>query len=165
VKKLLLLLITSLFSLASMAQASIDTLPPYKKEPYLPAINLIAAPDSTKLTKENLKRKRKTLVIIFSPDCGHCTYATEELLKDFNAFKKINIVMATPLAYNYVKKFYDDYKLAAYPNIHVGYDKGFFLGTFYAVKSYPVIFLYDKKGNLLQEFDSSVKWETVANFL
>ena len=54
--------------------------------------------------------------------------------------------------------------LAAYPNIKAGTDKGYFLGTFFHVRSLPAIFLYDEKGKLKAEFDLAL-WPKIAEAL
>ena len=61
--------------------------------------------------------------------------------------------------------FYEEYKIADYPNIIMGRDPGYFFGTFYKIRSFPRIFLYDKKGNFVQAFDGNVPIEKIAEFL
>ena len=73
--------------------------------------------------------------------------------------------MASPLEYHILKKFYDEYKIADYPNIIMGRDPSYFFGTFYSVRSFPAIFLYDKKGNFVKAFDESVPVQKIAQFL
>jgi thioredoxin-related protein len=145
-----------------LAQTLTDSLPRYKRIPTVPPFKLVVAPDSVVFIKDELKKKRATIVMIFSPDCEHCVHSTEDLLAHYNLFKKVQIVMATALSYDHVKKFYTNLKLTDYPNIKVGYDAAYFLGGFYEVRSFPAIFLYDKKGNFKQAFDGNTKWETIA---
>lgn len=151
-----------LFCNISFAQATKDSLPNYKLIPTVPPFKLIVAPDSVVFIKDQLKKKRATIIMVFSPDCDHCVHSTGDLLAHYSLFKKVQIVMATALAYNHVKKFYADLKLADYPNIKVGFDASYFLGAFYEVRSFPAIFLYDKKGKFKQAFDTNAKWETIA---
>ncbi len=161
-KKLLVILTITLLSNALLAQTSADSLPRYKRIPTVPPFKLVLAPDSVVFIKDELKKKRATIIMVFSPDCDHCVQSTKDLLAHYNLFKKVQIVMATSLAYVYVKKFYADLKLSAYPNIKVGWDAAYFLAGFYDVRMYPAIFLYDKKGNFKQAFDGHTKWETIA---
>jgi thioredoxin-related protein len=159
--------ITGLFILAlvchiSFAQSAKDSLPNYKLVPAVPPFKLFVAPDSTVFTKDQLKKRKATIIMVFSPDCDHCVHATEDLITHYNLFKKVQIIMATSLPYEHVSKFYTQFKLTDYPNIKVGWDANYFLGTFYEVRSYPAIFLYDKKGKFKQAFDANTKWETIA---
>ena len=147
---------------ALSAQVPADTIPPYKQSPHVPPFTLIVAPDSTVFTKDNLKKKQETIIMIFSPDCSHCIHSTEDMLTHAALLKNVQIVMASPLDYGHISQFYKDMKLADYPNIRPGFDNGFFLGTFFDVHSYPAIFLYDKKGKFKRAFDASATWDMVT---
>jgi thioredoxin-related protein len=161
-KNIFFLLAFAIFGNVLFAQSHADSLPRYKRIPTVPPFKLVTAPDSVVFVKDELKKKRATIVMVFSPDCDHCVHSTEDLLAHYNLFKKVQIVMATSLAYVHVKKFYTDLKLADYPNVKVGWDAAYFLPGFYDVRTYPAIFLYDKKGNFKQAFDANAKWETIA---
>ena len=122
-------------------------------------------PDSAAFTKEDLKKKKATIIMVFSPDCDHCIHSTVEMLANFRLIKKAQVVMATSLAYQHIQKFYSDLNIADYPSVKVGLDNTFFLGTFYEVHSYPAIFVYDKRGKFKRYFDGSAKWEEIAKAL
>jgi thioredoxin-related protein len=161
-KKFFILLAFPFLYNALFAQTAIDSLPRYKRIPTVPPFKLVIAPDSIVFIKDELKKKRATIVMVFSPDCDHCVHSTEDLLAHYDLFKKVQIVMATSLAYSHVKKFYTGLKLVDYPNVKVGWDAAYFLAGFYDVRTYPAIFLYDKKGNFKKAFDGNTKWETIA---
>jgi thioredoxin-related protein len=153
-------------NITTFAQTTTEPLAPaYIRIPSVPPFNITIAPDSISFTKENLKKKRATIIVVFSPDCDHCVQSTADLITNYERFKKVEIVMATALSFQQVKKFYTNLKVADYPNIKVGEDKSYFLGTFFEVRSFPAIFLYDKKGEFKQAFDSNAKWETIAKSL
>ena len=137
----------------------------YKRYPTIPPFTITKVPDSTKFTKADLKKKQATLIMIFSPDCEHCQHATEDMLAHFSLFKNVQIVMATPLEYQFILPFYSAYKIAAHPNITMGRDPSYFLGTFFSVHNFPAIFLYDKKGKFVQSFEGSVSFEKIATYL
>ena len=122
-------------------------------------------PDSVVVTKDNLSKKKPTIIMVFSPDCEHCQAETRALTAKIDLFKKAQIVMASPLDFNYIKKFYEEYKIADYPNIIMGRDPGYYLGTFYKIRSFPAIFLYDKKGNFVKAFNGSYPVEQIAELL
>ena len=102
---------------------------------------------------------------MFSPDCEHCQRETDSLLAHFNLFKKVQIVMASPLDYIHIKTFYDKYKIANYPNITIGKDPVWFLGQFYKVRNFPTIAVYDKEGKFVKLFEGSIAVEKVAAVL
>lgn len=162
-KKILVLLVLVVVSKATMAQTDApDTSLLYIRFPFVPSFKLTNMADSSYFTKDNLKKKTATIIMLFSPDCEHCQHETKELTAKINLFKKVQIVMASPLEYDYIKKFYNEYKIADYPNITMGRDPSYFLGTFYKVRSFPAIFLYDKKGNYIMSFSGSAPVEAIA---
>ncbi len=162
-KKIIFLALCSCLFVSAKAQA--DSTLIYLRFPTIPPFSIIKVPDSTKFTKDDLQKKKATVIIIFSPDCDHCQHATKELTANIGLFKKAQIIMASSLEYAYVKKFYEEYKIADYPNIIMGRDPSYFFGTFFRVRSFPAIFVYDKKGNFVQSFDGSVPVEKIAEVL
>ena len=159
-KKYIFLLLLAVISKTGFAQT--DTTLLYLRFPIVPSFKLTNVADSSYFTKDSLKKKKATIIIMFSPDCEHCQAETKALTANIDLFKKAQIVMASPLDYNYLKKFYIEYKIADYPNITMGRDPSYFLGTFYKVRSFPAIFVYDKKGNYVTSFSGSVPIEQVA---
>ncbi len=154
-KKILITLFFELFACFVMAQTVVDTEPAYKRLPNVPPFTITLLSDSSIFAKEDLKKRKQTLIFLFSPDCGHCEHTTTELLAKYESFKKIQIVMVSNMAYYIVKKFYEKFNIAAYPTIKIGIDKSYFLGSFYKLTSYPTIFLYNKKGKYKATFNSS----------
>jgi thioredoxin-related protein len=159
-KKLLLLFLIVAISKAGIAQTDTSLL--YLRFPIVPSFKLTNVADSTYFTKASLKKKKATIIIIFSPTCENCVEETKELKEKISLFKKAQIIMVSPLEYSYLRKFYDDNNIAAYPTITMGRDPGYFLGTFYKVRSLPSIFVYDKKGNLVKSFVGSTPVEAIA---
>ncbi|MGG9971772.1 peroxiredoxin family protein [Ferruginibacter sp. SUN002] len=162
-KKVLLFII--LFTIGKIAAAQTDTSLLYLKFPTVVPFSIIKVPDSTKFTKADLKKKRPVLIMAFSPDCDHCQHETKELLKHIDLFKKVQIVMISPISYNYILEFYNKYELAKYPNITVGRDPVWLIGSFYNIRNYPGLFLYNKKGKFVKAFDGSVPVEKIAEAL
>jgi len=114
---------------------------------------------TTVFSKENLPKKTAVLLMIFNPGCDHCQHETEELIKNMNSFKKIQIVMATVMPIAEMKTFIEKYNLAKYKNIVVGKDQHFFLPGFYMINSLPYLAMYDKQGKLLSTFEGTMKME------
>jgi thioredoxin-related protein len=165
-KKFIISLSILLASTTLFSQTTTEPLAPaYIRIPSIPPFNITIAPDSIPFTKENLKKKKASIIMVFSPNCDHCVHSTQDLITNYENFKKVQIILATAAPFEQVKHFYSSLKIADYPNIKVGQDKSFFLGTFFEVRSFPAIFLYDKKGKFKQAFDSNAKWETIAKFL
>ena len=147
--------------MASFAQQVSDTLPLYQRFPFIPPFKLDNAKDSTKFSKEDLKKKTAMLLIMFSPDCEHCQHETKELIANIDKFKKIQIVMVTWLPYDEMKAFYKEYKIADYPQITMARDAGFMLPPWFKVRSLPFIATFNKKGNLITTMEGSVGMDKI----
>ena len=140
-KTLFLLILSALFYGGLFAQVQTPIEPAYKRIPTIPPFSLANALDSSIFTKENLRKKKPVIIMVFSPDCDHCIHATENLIENIKLFKNTDIILAGSLSFASVQKFYNDLKLVDYPNIHVGFESNRFLNSFYEVKSFPSIFL------------------------
>ncbi|MGF2411531.1 MAG: TlpA family protein disulfide reductase, partial [Ferruginibacter sp.] len=147
---------------ASTVFAQADTSLLYLRFPIVPTFKLTNIADSSYFTKADLKKKKATVIIIFSPTCEHCIEETKELKEKIGLFKKAQIVMVSPLEYSYLRQFYDENKIADYPTITMGRDPGYFLGVFYKVRSLPSVFVYNKKGNFVKSFIGSTPIEEIA---
>jgi len=150
-------LISFCFLLSSITGIGQDiTVPPYKRFPTLPPIQLLLGDSVTKYTKENIPDKKPVLVMLFSPDCNHCQHTAEEMYKNKEALKDIHIVMATVLSLYEMNGFMKKYKLNEMKNVVAGKDIYFLLPPFYAIKNFPYMAMYNKKGNLIMGFEGSM---------
>jgi thiol-disulfide isomerase/thioredoxin len=167
-KKLLLVLSLSLICYFGYSQTSAtnNATPAFISNPTIPAFTLYQAPDSTVFTNQDLEKKKPTLIMIFSPDCGHCQHATTLLLQNISHFKGVQILMTTWLPYSEMVAFYKNYKIADYPQITMGWDKKDFFLPYYHVASYPGMVVYDKKGKYVKSFSGDVNmkdlWEALG---
>jgi thioredoxin-related protein len=146
---------------ATTAADQANAEPPFKRFPTLPPFHLLKLDSSTYLTKEDVKKNHRTIIMYFSPDCDHCKHQTESILADFKKFKDIEIIMATYQPFEELKEFNEHYRMAEHPNIKMGRDEKFFLPPFYKIRNLPYLALYDKKGNLVTTFEGTQKIDTI----
>lgn len=136
---------------------------PFMRFPTIPPFHLLKLDSATYLTKDDLRKNRRTIVMFFSPDCEHCKHQTEAILADFKDFKDIEIVMATYQPFSEMKDFNEHYKIYDHPNIQIGRDEKFVLPPFYKIRNLPYLALYDKKGNLITTFEGTQKVDTLLS--
>lgn len=136
---------------------------PFMRFPTIPPFHLLKLDSSTYLTKDDVKKNRKTIMMYFSPDCEHCKHEIESFLASWSKFRDIEIVMATYQPFGEMKEFNAHYKIYEHPNIHIGRDEKFFLPPFYKIRNLPYLALYDKKGNLITTFEGTQKVETIMD--
>lgn len=162
-KKISLVLSILCISCVAFAQNGYDTVPPYKRFPMVPAFRLLETDSVTLFTKEELKKDKPVLVIVFNPECDHCKHETEEILKHIDDLKKVQIVMAAMGQYAPMKEFYTKYKMSEQSNIKVGQDFQYLLPNFYRIHNLPYLAMYDKKGKLINTFEGTMKIEDLIN--
>ena len=71
--------------------------------------------------------------------------------------------MASPSSYAMVKQFYDEYGLSAMPNIKMGQDVNFVLGSIFQLRTFPSIFVYDQQGKLAKAFVGNIGVPAILN--
>ncbi|HLA60557.1 MAG TPA: hypothetical protein VK622_17405 [Puia sp.] len=135
--------------------------PPYLKNPGIPPFRLLEVDSLHYLTKDDLKKNHKVLVIFFSPECEHCKHQMRDILADANKFKDIEIVMATFQPFDEMKSFYTYFRLADHSNILMGRDDKYMLPPYYRMQSLPCLALYDKKGQFITKFEGNQKVDTL----
>jgi thioredoxin-related protein len=164
-KKIIFFALLLISFTTTFAQKTDASLPPYKQSPTVPPLKLMRA-DSTFFTvKDLVKKKMGTVVILFSPTCSHCQHQAEEITSHIGDFKDVNFIFSTSYDVKDMKQYISDYGLDKFPNITIGYDKGYNMGSFYKIQSLPGIFVYDKKGQFVTNFETNVKAQTLLDAL
>ncbi len=107
-------------------------------------------------------KKHPTIVIYFSPTCGHCQHQAEEITSHIKQLEDVQILMVTSHPLYEIRQFIDTYAINHFANITVARDPDFNMGRFYELKSMPGIFIYNKKGKLKKAFDTNVKIEDLV---
>lgn len=133
-----------------------NTTAPFKQYPVIPAFPL-TLPDGTVITKNDIKKNVPTIVFVFSVDCDHCKHLTEELVKNIDQFKKTQILMITPFQVEQMKEYYNQYKIKNYSNIIMASEPTRQIMYFYDMKYFPGIFIYNKKQQLIKNYEGTVK--------
>jgi peroxiredoxin len=139
----------------NLAIVGSDSLAPYQKSPTIPPFS-IQTPDSSWFSKANLQPKKQTLILYFSPDCGHCQLETEEVLTKIKDLSNLQIVMVTSRPFEDMVRFADHYKISRFPGIKIGTDPSRMVTQFYEVKFTPFSALYDKKGLLVKVYEKGI---------
>jgi thiol-disulfide isomerase/thioredoxin len=161
-KYLFILLTAAAFSLSANAQT--DTVPNYIKLPYIPPFK-IQQPDSSWYSKADVPAKKPTLILYFSPDCGHCQLETEEMLSRSKQLKNLQVVMITSRPYEDMANFAEHYKINRFPFIKIGWDPQRLVTNFYSVKFTPFSALYDRKGKLVKVYEGGIDWDELITKL
>lgn len=140
------------------------TTPLYAQYP-LPQFSILLTDSVTWYTKNDIPQRKKTIIMLFSPDCEHCKHETELIKKNISHFKGTQIVMVTPMPFQKMLDYYNHYELHKFKNITVGRDPRFFFSNYFKVRFLPFMAIYDKNFRLLKTFEGSTKWEDLVTYL
>lgn len=105
------------------------------------------------------------MLVVFNPQCDHCQHETEELIRNMDKLKNVQIVMATSSPFTDMKDFIEKYKLAQYKNVVVTQDTDFFLLNFYMLHNLPFHAFYNKKKELISVAEGSMTIEKILAVL
>jgi thioredoxin-related protein len=135
-----------------------DTLKPYQKYPKLPAFNIMLMDSVTVFNTYNIPEGRKTILLFFSPDCSHCQALFRELTKNMDSLRDVDFYLMSPVHnISMIRNFYSEYHLADFKNIKVaGRDYEYFFITYYGIKSFPDMALYDEHKKLIKLFEGDI---------
>ena len=134
------------------AQTAKDSLPPYLQVPFVPPFKILLT-DSSSFAKADLPKSKPTVIMYFSPDCGHCQIQIKELADSIQFVNDVTFILASYKPIPEIEAFEQEYKLKQFSNIKVGRDVKYFLPSFYKVRFTPFVAVYNKKGKLRLAFE------------
>ena len=160
------LLLSGLLALMITGYSQVDSIKaPYQKFPSFPPIKLLLPDSSSFFTKSDLAKKSPVMLMLFNPQCEHCKHETEQLVKNIDKFKNIQIIMVTSMPFDSMMTFREKYKLAQFDNIIVAQDSHYFLPTYFMISNLPFLAFYNKKKELISVFEGSLSIEKVLQEL
>lgn len=137
----------------------------YKDYTLLPVFQL-RKPDSSMFRTTSVPEKNKQLVVVyFSPTCSHCQHQTQEITSNMKQLKDVKFLFVSSYSLEEIRGYVKEYAIDRFSNITIGQDPDFKMGRFYALTSMPGIFVYDKKGRLVKNFDTNVTIKTLLSAL
>ena len=151
----------ALGSLTTLAQ--VDSTRPYLRFPTLPPLQILLPDSTTMFGKDQIPSKTAVMYMLFDPGCSHCQHETQELLRHKEDFSRIQIVMVsmprTPFAD--VRQFINDYKVNELHHVVVGRDIQYFMPSFYTIRNFPFLALYNSKGKLITTYEGSIPMDKI----
>ncbi|HXA01092.1 MAG TPA: redoxin domain-containing protein [Cytophagaceae bacterium] len=119
--------------------------------------------DERKFTNENLDKNMRLLIIYFNPLCEVCQRETADIIDNINFFQDIQIVMVSPAHKEDVNKFVKKFKINNYHQITVLHDKDDVFYKQFGAIGYPTLYLYNKKKELIENYDTEVQFEDIKD--
>jgi thiol-disulfide isomerase/thioredoxin len=163
-KHLLLSLMVSIIGLSVSAQEAGSDMPPFMKTKRLPEFNILQT-DSTWFTKQQLPQSDFTIIIYFSPDCGHCQYEAKEMMKYADSLQNTFMLWVSYRDMADIKGFAEEYGFFKHKNIKVGRDPNYAIPSFFQAKYTPYVAVYNKKGDYVKAFEGGVEMPELMTLL
>jgi thiol-disulfide isomerase/thioredoxin len=155
-KRLLSFIVLVLIGASLTAQTTAKDAP-YKKDPNIPAFNILLT-DSTWFGKDQVPFIKYDYVVImyFDPECPHCQHEALGLAKNMDSLKNAFFILVAYKSLNDIKGFANYYGLDKFANVRVGRDPQYFIPSFYRITRNPFVVVYNKKGLLEKVYDPEV---------
>lgn len=163
-KHVLLLFVAIATTIGVFAQDGGSDLPPFMKTKKLPEFNILQT-DSTWFTKQQLPEADFTIIVYFSPDCGHCQHEAKEMINNMDSLKNTFILWVSYRDMPDIKGFAETYGFFNHKNLKVGRDPNYAIPSFFQVKYTPYVAVYNKKGEYLKAFEGGVEMPELNRFL
>lgn len=130
----------------------------------LPTVELVDL-DSLPFDYTQIEDDQSILIMLFNSECSHCQYQAEEIQANINIFKSSNIIMISSESIFKIKEFANKYRLIAIPNIHLTKIREENIYPAFGNITFPHIFIYNDKGELIKEYKGETKIEALAKYL
>ncbi len=155
------------FPMVLKAQTNTNTttnVPPFKQFSIITPLPLTLY-DGHVFTKNDLPKNKPVLVFVFSVECEHCAHMTEDILKNIDKFGKTQLLMITPFKLERMKAWYDQYNIGKYPNIIMAAEPTRQIMYYYDLRNFPGLYVYNKKHQLVANYEGTVKLDTLLKHL
>ena len=163
-KHVMLLFIAVSTTLGLFAQAGSSDLPPFMKTKKLPEFNILQT-DSTWFTRQQLPTADFTVIVYFSPDCGHCQHEAKEMMNNMDSLKNTFILWVSYRDMADIKGFAEIYGFNNHKNIKIGRDPNYAIPSFFQVKYVPYVAVYNKKGEYIKAYEGGVEMPELLQLL
>ncbi len=163
-KKFFFVVLLSLIGTLSYTQEVGADMPPFLKTKKLPEFTILQT-DSTWFTKQQLPASDFTIIVYFSPDCGHCQYEAKEMMSVMDSLKNSFILWVSYRDMADIKGFAQEYGFFNHKNLKVGRDPNYGIPSFFQVKYTPYVAVYDKKGNYIKAYEGGVEMPDLLTLL
>ncbi len=108
---------------------------------------------------------KKTIFILFQPDCDHCQKEAKQIRENIEAFRDYEIYFVTAAKVEEVKNFSIDYKFEEHKNFHFATTDIQSIINSYGPIQAPSIYIYSEQGKLLTQFNGQTEIENILKVL
>lgn len=123
----------------------------------MPAVNILLVDSVSIFNPRYLPGKEPTVLVFFDPYCQYCRAETESILKDIDKFSNKQICFLSIAPMKDVRRFYEDFNMSKYSNVHVGVDIGAVYMKTFGVTTVPHTSIYSGDKLLMKVYTSNIE--------
>jgi thiol-disulfide isomerase/thioredoxin len=117
-------------------------------------------------TSNQLQKNKPVLLIYYAPDCEHCQALITQILKQYESFKKLEIVLVTFEPLSYAGAFEKNYKINSHPNIISGVEyPTFYFKNLYNLQNTPFTALFDRHRKLVISYRKQTPVDDLIKYI
>ena len=118
-------------------------------------------------TNTNLKPGKRTMLMIFSPQCEHCAYTIDSLKRNAAMFKNTQFVLvAEDRNKQYMKDFIRKADIGSHPLFkNTGTEKGNLIYYIYNYQVLPQVNFYNSNNKLEKSFTGTAPFDSLKMFI
>jgi thiol-disulfide isomerase/thioredoxin len=108
---------------------------------------------------------KKTLLIVFNPDCEHCVFEIRQISNHLEDLPDTEIIMITTVQNNITREFMVKEGLDSIPRIKILRCEPVVFKEVFGTMPFPTVFIYGRNKKLLRILKGEVNIELITNSL
>jgi hypothetical protein len=122
----------------------------------MPIFKILLPDSTTYLNTKEYAIGKPVVMIYFGPRCPYSRALIQEIVTEIEKLKDIQFLIFATAPFYQMKWFYEEYKLAKYPNIHTGVDYTNTFIDYFKIHSVPYVAIYGSDKKLKYAFEGQV---------
>jgi len=129
----------------------------------IPPFKMLSIDSNTCVNMQDIPAGHPIIFMYFSPDCEHCQWETQNIVKHLDELGNTHIYLITNDTSEDLKKFYLYYHLDTVKNIFVGSDYEYTFYKYYLPPATPFFAIYNGKKDLVKIYQGETDINSIIN--
>lgn len=123
--------------------------------------------EGSTFTNQDLVKGKPVMILIFSPQCDHCTHVIDSLKNVADQFKTTQLIaVAEERHKEYMQPFLAQTKMNAFPLFRqTGTNQGELIAAVYTNKILPQVIVYDEQHRLVRILDGNFPFDSLKMYI
>lgn len=128
---------------------------------YIPDISFFDITNNNHFNIKKNSNEYATCLIQIDPNCHFCNKQVEDILKEYNRFNNITVLLVSTAHEDILKEYYKSLFLNKYPNLYLLSDRNLVFPKTFGTAITPTTILYAKRGRLISKFEGIVRIDKI----